>query len=81
MDAAEVKATCEEIIALYKFDPEEAHIYEDVLLHRILRTLSAQVQALSPGDESDVKVLQQATQECMTHINTLLNTSRTKWYS
>lgn len=76
MDANEVKATCDRIIEMYKYDPEEAHIYEDKFLKRILITLAEQIETLS-----DVEEFQQTTKECISHINRLFNTSRTKWYA
>lgn len=80
MDPREVKATWDEIIALYKNDPEEAHIYEDKFLRRMLRTMHEQLQSLS-CDDTDLKKFQNNANECMSYINTLLNTQRTKWYS
>ena len=80
MDPIEIKDTCERIIALYKYDPEEAHVYEDKFLRRMLRTMHEQLQSLS-CDDTELKKFQNNTNECMSHINTLLNTQRTKWYS
>lgn len=80
MDAEEIKSTCKYIIKMYKYDPEEAHIYEDQFLCRVLITLNEQIKLLS----TDVTVLnnfKQTTGECMNHINKLLKTERTKWYA
>lgn len=80
MDANEVKDSCERILATYKADPEEGHIYEDKFLQRILRTLGTQIASLS-GDATELVEFQQNVRECMGHIDALLKTSRTKWYS
>lgn len=80
MNASEVKDTCDKIIAMYKFDPEEGHIWEDTFLQRFLRTLARQVQTLS-CDAPQVKELQSTLGECMQHIEALLHAERTKWFS
>lgn len=80
MDPLETKATCDNIIAMYKYDPEEAHIYEDKFLKRFLRTLDAQIKLLS-CDTTALADFQSKTSECMKCVNLLLNTERTKWYA
>lgn len=80
MDPTEIKSTCAKILTWYKSDPEEAHIWEDVFIHRFLRNLVEQVQILS-CDAPEVKELQQKVGECMEHIEELLHTERKKWFS
>lgn len=80
MDPAEIKETCERIVALYRIDPEEGHIYEDKFIQRFLQDLAAHIQRLS-CDATDVQELQFTTKECMSHISAMLKTDRTKWYA
>lgn len=80
MDPVESKNTCESILAMYKYDPEEAHIWEDKFLKRTLKTLVKEIQSLSP-DTDEIKSFQKTTEEYMQHITAMLATKRTKWYS
>jgi hypothetical protein len=80
MDVKETKEKCDKILDLYKNDPEEGHIWEDVFMQKFLKTLVKQVQMLS-CDADDVKELQKTVGECMNHIDDLLHANKTKWYS
>lgn len=80
MDPVETECTCKKILAMYKYDPDEAHIYEDEFLQKFLTTLAKEIELL-PSETDKVLSFKATTQECMQHINKLLRTKRTKWYA
>lgn len=81
MDPASVSKQCQEIIKMYSDnDSEYAHICEDVFLHKFLRHVAAQIKNLPTCDSAEVDKLKVYTEDCMKHIEDLLNTRRTKWF-
>lgn len=80
MDPIATKQTCEKILQSYKSDPEFGHEYEDKFLQRFLRTLVSEIQKL-PNESEQIKEFQKTTQECMSYIDQMLRTERTKWFA